>query len=423
MIVEKIHRSEIRPAAYNPRKISDEAKRKLALSLNEFDLVEPLVWNRQSGNLVGGHQRLYILDEKNGTDYEVEVSIVDLPPAKEKALNVALNNQLMAGEWDFPKLNDLIVEIDTGEFDIEITGFNYGELEKIIGYERPGSGNGGAPEAQINKADELQKKWQVQRGQIWEIGNHRLMCGDSTNAEMVQRLFNGQRAVLMNTDPPYGVNYGDIANSRTRAADIRHGGDGKDYQSQPYPDIENDDLDGEKLQEFLEAAIRSALPILIENPAFYLWHPMLTQGTFFAAAAADILIHRQIIWVKPSLIMGRGDYHWRHELCFYGWIRGKHCVWYGDRKQDTVWQIGRENDGIHPTQKPIELFTIPLRNHSRLGEICYDPFLGSGTQLIAAEQLGRICYGMEIHPPYCAVILQRMTDMGLKPQLISSQKP
>ena len=419
MIIEKIHRSEIKPAAYNPRKISDEAKRKLTLSLNEFDLVEPLVWNRKSGNLVGGHQRLFILDERDGLDYEVDVSVVDLPPAKEKALNVALNNQLMAGEWDFPKLNDLIVEIDTGDFDIEITGFNYGELEKIIGYEKPGS-NGEVVEAQINKADELQKKWQVERGQIWEIGRHRLMCGDSTNTAIVQALFKGQSAVLMNTDPPYGINYGDIANNRRCAADKRHGGDDKDYESQSYPDIANDDLDGLKLQEFLEASIRAALPVLIENPAFYLWHPMLTQGTFFAAAAADILIHRQIIWVKPSLIMGHGDYHWRHELCFYGWIRGKRCVWYGDRTQDTVWQIGRENDGSHPTQKPAELFAIPLRNHSRPGEICYDPFLGSGSQLVAAEQLGRICYGMEIHPPYCSVALQRLADMGLKPQVVST---
>ena len=134
MILQKVHRSEIKPAEYNPRKITDEAKRKLALSLTEFDLVEPLVWNQRSGNLVGGHQRLFILDERNGSDYEVDVSVVDLPPAKEKALNVALNNQNMAGEWDFPKLKDLITEIDTGELDIEITGFNYEELEKIIGF-------------------------------------------------------------------------------------------------------------------------------------------------------------------------------------------------------------------------------------------------------------------------------------------------
>mgnify|MGYP001562235610 FL=1 len=205
MILRKIHRSEIRPAEYNPRKISDEAKRKLALSLTEFDLVEPLVWNQRSGNLVGGHQRLFMLDERNGMDYEVECSVVDLSPAKEKALNIALNNQLMAGEWDFPKLNDLIVEIDTGEFDIEITGFNYGELEKIIGYERPG-GNGNVPEAQINRADELQKKWRVEKGQIWEVGRHRLMCGDCGTSEI---LFGVTRYYLLVTDPPYGVSYAD----------------------------------------------------------------------------------------------------------------------------------------------------------------------------------------------------------------------
>jgi DNA modification methylase len=248
-------------------------------------------------------------------------------------------------------------------------------------------------------------------GDLWELGRHRLLCGDSTKAEDVARVMDGKKAALMNTDPPYGINYGDVANSRVRAADVRKGGDGKNYSTHDGKKIENDDLDGIALQDFLERCIRAALPCLIENPAFYLWHPMLTQGTFFAAAAAaaaaDILIHRQIIWVKPSLIMGRGDYHWRHELCFYGWIRGNRCAWLKGRDQDTVWEVGRENDKIHPTQKPVKLFEIPMENHTRQGDAVYEPFSGSGSQLIAAEKLGRRCHALEIEPRYVDVAVKR----------------
>lgn len=246
-------------------------------------------------------------------------------------------------------------------------------------------------------------------GDIWTLGQHKILCGDSTKKDDVDRLMNGETAVLMNTDPPYGVSYGDIANSRLRAIHKAKGELFDDYDEQSYAPIINDDLSGEKLQKFLEDAIRCALPHLSKTAAFYLWHPMLTQGTFFAAAVAvaDILIHRQIIWVKPSLIMGRGDYHWRHELCFYGWVQGNRLPWYGNRKQDTVWQIGRENDKIHPTQKPTELFCIPLRNHTVPGEICYEPFSGSGSQIIAAEMLGRRCRAIEIEPKYCDVAVIR----------------
>ena len=216
----------------------------------------------------------------------------------------------------------------------------------------------------------------------------------------------------MNTDPPYGIDYGGLVASRAAA-----GGSDKTYDP-----IENDDLDGVALQSFLDPLPRppAARPP-IETPAFYLWHPMLTQGTFFAAAAAaaaDILIHRQIIWVKPSLILGRGDYHWRHELCFYGWIRGKRCRWLKGRDQTTVWEVGRETDGVHPTQKPVGLFTVPIENHTEPGAVVYEPFSGSGSQFVAAEQLGRRCFGIDIEPKYVAVALQRLADMGLRPERV-----
>jgi DNA modification methylase len=387
---------KLKPAAYNPRrplKPGDPEFEKLKRSIQEFGHVYPVVVNKDM-TIIGGHQTVSVL---KALGYKsVQASVVDLNKAKEKILNVALNK--ISGEWDFEKLSELMIEINS-EVDISLTGFDETEINRIIGDHQ---GLADPDDVPLPRKKAITKK-----GDLISLGNHRLICGDSTLPADIGRLMGNKKAVLMNTDPPYGVNYGDVANSRERAADKRKGGSGK-VKRDKY--IQNDELDGKKLQEFLEASIRSALPHLIENPAFYLWHPMLTQGTFFeaaAAAAADILIHRQIIWVKPSLIMGRGDYHWRHELCFYGWIRGKKCQWLAGRDQDTIWEVGRENDGIHPTQKPVELFLRPIKNHTHVGDIIYEPFAGSGSQFIAAEQSDRRCFGIEIDPIYCDVIIDR----------------
>ena len=303
--------------------------------------------------------------------------------------------------WDINELQTMKVE----GVDLLDLGFSDIDLNKL-GFENEGENQDA--EAQIDKAEELNKKWKVKKGDLWRLGEHKIICGDCTVVTDVERLMGKEKAVLMNTDPPYGVNYGDLVKSRENKS--------------KYEDIKNDDLTAEKLQAFLESCIKTAVPFLIENPAFYLWHPMLTQGTFFAAAA-DILIHRQIIWVKPSLILGRGDYHWRHELCFYGWYKGHRPAWYAGRDQDTVWEVGKENDNIHPTQKPLELFVRPIKNHSKEGEIIYEPFSGSGSQIIAAENTKRKCYAVEIEPNYVAVALQRWADLTNKePERINDKK-
>lgn len=244
---------------------------------------------------------------------------------------------------------------------------------------------------------------------------HRLLCGDSTNTAQVGQLMGGAVGVLMNTDPPYGINYSKLKDGIPRPGFADH--------QKRWGDIENDTLtDGAALQAFLESTIRAYVPHLRKNAAFYLWHPMLTQGTFFAAAAAaaDILIHRQIVWVKPGFVLTRsGMYHWRHELAFFGWRRGYPCPWRGDKSQTSVWELGRDQDaGQHPTQKPVELFARPMRNHTRRGEVCVEPFAGSGPQFIAGEQLGRLVYGMELAPKFVAVCLERLARMGLAPRLL-----
>jgi DNA modification methylase len=216
----------------------------------------------------------------------------------------------------------------------------------------------------------------------------------------VAKLMNGEKAILCNTDPPYGIDFVQLSKSKG--------------QSKNYDNIENDNFKDAEFQHFLEKAIKASLPYLHKKTAFYFWHPMLTQGYFAAAAAAaaaDILISRQIIWVKPSLVFGRGDYHWKHELCFYGWIKGFKPDFYGERNQTTIWEAGRENDKIHPTQKPLKLFEIPILNHTKPHEIVYEPFSGSGSQMVAAHQLNRKCYGMELDPKYCQVIVDRMRKL------------
>lgn len=298
--------------------------------------------------------------------------------------------------WDDEILGKLLNSIE-GSVDLASIGFDEKALRKLAesgAYVSPTVGLVDADEVPEPPTEPITKP-----GDLWVLGAHRLLCGDSTKAEDVARLMNGEKAVLCNTDAPYGIAYGDLVDSRAAA-----GGSDKHYDP-----LENDELDGAALQAFLEKVIRAALPHLGEAPAFYLWHPMLTQGTFFAAAAAaaDILIHRQIVWVKPSLILGRGDYHWRHELCFYGWIRGRRAPWREGRDQTTVWEVGRESDGSHPTMKPVELFRRPIVNHTLPGEVVMEPFAGSGPQFIAAEELGRRCYGMEIAPAYCDVVVSR----------------
>ena len=245
----------------------------------------------------------------------------------------------------------------------------------------------------------------IQRGDLFELGPHRLLCGDATTQADVARLLGEMRAGLMNTDPPYGIAFDNAALGPTRKA---------------YPSIANDGLHDRRLQDFLEAAFRSAVEsALVHNAAWYLWHAHLTQGFFAAAAAAaaaNVVLHRQIIWVKPRLILGRGHYHWKHEPCFMGWVDGHQPPDYGlgngERTQTTVWEldgIGKaERDEFdHATPKPVALFAIPISKHLRTGESCYDPFAGSGPQFIAAEQLGRRCFALEIVPVYCQVIIDR----------------
>jgi len=256
------------------------------------------------------------------------------------------------------------------------------------------------PGPQIDRADELREKWGVERGQVWEVGRHRLMCGDCTIGE-AQDLMVNVTAQLMLTDPPYGVDYGELVRSR---ANQKKGG---------WSDIKNDALDDDELLSLLTAGLEG-----FGASVAFVWHPPGARRMLFwqALEAHGWRIAQEIIWVKNALVFGRSDYQWRHEPCLYA-KRGEAPI-QGDRTQTTVWEIPKQAHAEHPTQKPLELFIIPIKNHTVSGAIVVDPFLGSGTTMVAAEQLGRICYGMEIEPKYVAVTLERMSGMGLEPKLV-----
>jgi len=410
MKIEQIAIDKLKPNKLNPR-INDNAVDAVARSIEAYGFNNPIVTDGDL-KIAAGHTRLKAA-MKLGLKTVPVIRVPGLVGSKFTGYSIADNKTADIAEWDEDLLSKILWELkQDDDFDMSSLGFNDTELTSILDDFTGEHEN----EDEIPPVPEVAKS---KLGDLYQLGSHRLLCGDATKKEDVERLMDGQKAGLMNTDPPYGVDYGDIANSRDCAANKKAGGDGHVKRDKA---ILNDDLTGDALQRFLEDTIKVALPHLTERPAFYLWHPMLTQGTFFAAAAAaaaDILIHRQIIWVKPSLILGRGDYHWRHELCFYGWIRGRRCPWLSGRDQHTIWDVGREHDTSHPTQKPVELFGRPIRNHLKANEICYEPFAGSGSQFIAAEQLGRKCYGIEIEPRYVDVCVERWEAYTHKTAVLS----
>jgi DNA modification methylase len=370
------------PYARNARTHSDAQVAQIAASIQRFGFNNPILVASDAG-IVAGHGR-YQAARKLGLS-RVPVIVLDhLTETERRAYVIADNKIAENAGWDNDLLTSELAALNDLEFDLETLGFDARELEKILG---------ASDDPAADECPALEERAITRLGDLWLLGRHRLLCGDATNADDVARLMAGAKASLFATDPPYGVAYNDETGNEASKFGV----------------IANDENDGPRLQRFLSNVFQSWLPFLNDNAAWYLWHAQMTQGFFAAAAAAaaQLLIHRQIIWVKPSLVLGHGDYHWRHELCFYGWRKGYRAQWLGDRAQTTVWEIGRENDHIHPTQKPVEIFVRPITFHTTVGEVCAEPFAGSGTQFIAAEKTARRCFATEVDPRYCDVIIRR----------------
>ena len=338
----------------------------------------------------------------------VVVRRTDIPNADDpraKRLAVAANRIAQVDlDWDASVLADLAQQ----EGDLLAGLFNDDELAELIGQGEAKEETADAGEL-VDKAAQLQEKWQVQRGDVWEIGKHRLMCGDSTSAEDVATLMQGERAAMVFTDPPYNVAYQDNESIESLKKRNRRT-DGLV--------VSNDSMSDEEFDNFLFLVL-SEFP-LREGGAFYLCAPPGRTETQFRNAlerVSGLTLRQCIVWVKDVFVFGRQDYHWRHESILYGWKDGASHYFVDDHTQDTVWEIERPRSSKeHPTMKPIALAVKAISNSSKTSDTVFDGFNGSGTTLVACEQTGRIGRGMEIEPKYCSVTLERLSLLGLTPK-------
>lgn len=377
--------SSLTLAGYNPRKDlqpGDADYEKLKRSLSEFGYVEPVIWNRTTGQVVGGHQRLKVLADLG---YEsVDCVVVELDETREKALNIALNK--ISGYWDESKLALLIADLDAADFDAELTGFDEAEIQSLIGSLDEDSIEDDGFD--LNAA--LEAAAFVERGDIWTVGRHRLVCGDATNPADVETLMNGKKANLVVTDPPYGVA----------------------YESSSGLSIKNDQMKDDAFYQFLLAALTNMAAALAKGGSAYVFHAD-TEGLNFRRAFADAGFYLSgcCIWVKDSLVLGRSPYQWCHEPVLYGWKKDGRHAWYANRKQTTVWNFAKpRKNSDHPTSKPLDLLAYPIRNSTQANAIILDTFAGSGSTLMAAENTDRTCYAMELDEKYASVILRRYAE-------------
>jgi len=389
MKIKNMNIADLMPAKYNPRedlKPGDKEYEQLKKSIVAFGYVDPIIVNTRNNVVIGGHQRLKVLAELGNT--KVDVSIVDLDETKEKALNIALNK--ISGEWDMPMLQDILFDLNTDGFDMDSIGFSLDDLTQFNLCE----GEASEDDFDVDKAVEDIKEPTSRPGDIYVLGNHRLLCGDATKAEDVRRLMDGKKAGLICTDPPWNVAYGTSRN----------------HPSWKQRTILNDDMSSEQFHAFLLAAFKNIASVAEDGCMTYVFMSAQEWSTLMSVMQeAGYHWSSTVIWVKDSLVLSRKDYHTQYEPAWYGWVDGmaRRCP-LEDRKQSDVWEIPRpKRSDLHPTMKPIELIGRCITNSSRSGDIVLDLFSGSGSTLIAAEQTGRTCYTMELDPIYADVIVTR----------------
>ena len=385
MNIQRISIDRLKPAKYNPRKDlkpGDPAYEKIKRSLHEFGYVDPVIWNEVTGNIVGGHQRYKVLTAEGATEIDCVVVHIE-NPQEEKALNIALNKAV--GEWEPVALADLLNDLKLSGYDMDATGFDAAEIDDL--FSKVHDKDVKDDDCDI---DPEQIEPFVQPGDIWLLGKHRMMCGDSTSEADVERLMGGDKANLVVTDPPYNVAY--------------ESADGKK--------IQNDSMADGQFYEFLLAAFRNMAAHMAEGGSAYIFHAD-TEGLNFRRAFKEAGFHISgvFILVKNSLVLGRSPYQWQHEPVLFGWLpNGKHR-WFADRKQSTIWNFDKpKRSKEHPTMKPIPLLAYPIKNSSAPNSIVLDLFGGSGSTLMACEQTDRICRTMELDPKYATAIVMRYAN-------------
>ena len=378
-----IYRSvdELIPYARNAKQHSESQVAQIAASIKEFGFTNPILTDADNG-IIAGHGRL-MAAQKLGLDKVPTIELAHLSETQKREYILADNKLAELAGWDNDMLSIEFAELSNDGFDLSLTGFSDEEIDAIT----PQQVNDGLTDP--DETPEVTEKVVSTLRDIWVLGKHRLMCGDSTIIDDVNNLMSGTQADMLITDPPYNVAYK---------------GKTKDALT-----IKNDSISDGAFQQFLRDAFVTASTVMKPGAVFYIWHAD-SEGLNFRAAChdAELTVRQCLIWNKSSMVMGRQDYHWKHEPCLYGWKDGAGHLWASDRKQTTILNFDKpQRNGEHPTMKPVALFEYQLLNNTKGGDIVLDSFGGSGTTMIACEKNGRYARLMELDPKYCDVIIKR----------------
>lgn len=385
---------ELIPYINNSRTHSPEQVQQIAASIKEFGFTNPVLLDGDDG-IIAGHGRLQAAKLLKLTKIPT-IRLDGLSDAQKKAYVIADNKLALNAGWDVEMLRLEMTELQDLDFDLSLLGFDDKELAAIL---EPEVIEGLTDEDEVPAVPDEPK---TKLGDIYMLGNHRLMCGDSTSIDDVEKLCDGRLVDMWLTDPPYNVAY-----------------EGKTKDALT---IQNDSMGDDQFRQFLRDSYVAADVVMKAGAVFYIWHAD-SEGYNFRGAAKDAgwIVRQCLVWKKQSMVMGRQDYHWQHEPCLYGWKDGSAHLWASDRKQTTILEFNRPSkNGEHPTMKPVELFEYQMLNNTKGGDIVLDSFGGSGTTIIAAEKHGRHARLMELDPKYCDVIVKRWEDFtGQKAQLLS----
>jgi DNA modification methylase len=391
MKIMKIKLSEFVPADYNPRldlKPGDIEYEKLKRSMEEFGFIEPLVVNERTKHVISGHQRVKVLEAQGVT--EAEAVIVDFSLTKEMAANISLN-RIGEGNWDRKKLATLLDELSKmPDFDVGITGFDMPEVSEILDKYLESKEDDFNFDAAVQSIKEPITK----RGELIELGPHRILCGDSSNFEDLKTLMGDEKAAFLDCDYPYNVNYGGGAspNPNTRPK-----------KSRKWSQIYSDNMPQNEYEIWMRKVFVNIKQVLKPGSAIYVWQGHRQFPPMYQILLdLDFHVSSIICWLKESAAITYADYCFRTEQCLYGWLNGAPHYWAGKPGENNVWEVKRDStkNYIHPTQKPVELATRAIQNSSKRGDIVLDTFLGSASVLIACENLGRRCYGCELDARY-----------------------
>jgi site-specific DNA-methyltransferase (adenine-specific) len=382
------------PYALNSRTHSDAQVAQIAASIKEFGFLNPIIIDGENG-IIAGHGRVLAAQKLGMTELPV-VEADHLTDAQRKAYVIADNRLALNAGWDNQVLTTELAALQELDFDLDLLGFDGKELAELL---KPEVVEGLTDEDEVPDAPEVPV---TKPGDIWVLGNHRLMCGDSTIIDALERLCSGQLVDMWLTDPPYNVAY-----------------EGKTKDALK---IKNDSMGDDQFRQFLRDSYVAADAVMKAGAVFYIWHAD-SEGYNFRGAANDAgwKVRQCLIWKKQAMVMGRQDYHWKHEPCLYGWKEGAGHLWATDRKQTTILEFDRPSrNGEHPTMKPVALFEYQMLNNTKGGDIVLDSFGGSGTTMLAAEKNGRYARLMELDPKYCDVIIKRWQDFAGQEAVLES---